>query len=433
MKKRLGNTALVIVLLFIVNTTVSAQSGDRIQAEKLFVQAQRALSEGDDESAETLLKQALQKDGNFTSAIWQLATIYEKRGKLEYARELILRGLEQSPNANWAREKLSQLERTLTRKLLSEAESYMSTGQYGLAIPKLSLYMGIRPQDPEPLISLGRCHMALGNLAQASEYFKQALERDPTSSAIAGLLDEVNQRIEQSSLTSLVKEAQGILIDYSPDKREKAREVLMNILDIDPENSWANNKLGELDLLAAEQRRQEEKFQPVEKGKETVERLAEYVPSAPADFAKRHIYILLAAVVSAGLTLIIRRKGGKKLYPLEGSLTLIPVLDMVSLLNSNLKTGRLIVSTDDSKGEIFFEKGEIIHARWKSLDGKEAFHKLMLQSHGRYFFLNHLPNVRHTITEPLSLLLLSMKSREESPSRQKKEPSGREKDLSPVT
>ena len=149
MKKRLGTTTLAIALLFIFNTTVSAQSGDRIQAEKLFVQAQRALSEGDEESAEKLLKQALQKDSNFTSAIWQLATIYEKRGKLEYARELILRGLKQSPNANWAREKLSQLERTLTRKLLSEAESYMSTGQYSLAIPKLSLYMGIRPQDPE--------------------------------------------------------------------------------------------------------------------------------------------------------------------------------------------------------------------------------------------------------------------------------------------
>jgi hypothetical protein len=32
---------------------------------------------------------------------------------------------------------------------------------------------------------------------------------------------------------------------------------------------------------------------------------------------------------------------------------------------------------------------------------------------GRFFFHNHLPNVRHTIMEPLSVLLLSMKPSEE--------------------
>ena len=57
-----------------------------------------------------------------------------------------------------------------------------------------------------------------------------------------------------------------------------------------------------------------------------------------------------------------------------------------------------------------FEKGEIIHARLKSWDGKSAFHKIMALRSGRYIFSNHLPSVRHTITDPLSLLLLSMRS-----------------------
>ena len=72
-----------------------------------------------------------------------------------------------------------------------------------------------------------------------------------------------------------------------------------------------------------------------------------------------------------------------------------------------------MLSTNKTRGEIFFEKGEIVHARWKSHDGKRAFHELMNLTSGKYFFDNHLPNVRQTISEPLSLLLLSMRPADE--------------------
>ena len=104
----------------------------------------------------------------------------------------------------------------------------------------------------------------------------------------------------------------------------------------------------------------------------------------------------------------------RRSYPLEGTITVIPILDIVSLVNGNLRTGRLIVVSSDAKGEIYFEKGEIIHARCDGLTGKIAFHKLMDIRSGRFFFHNHLPNVRRTITDPLSLLLLSMKPHEDS-------------------
>jgi len=119
------------------------------------------------------------------------------------------------------------------------------------------------------------------------------------------------------------------------------------------------------------------------------------------------------------LGLNLRRKSKFRSYPLQGSLSLIPILDIVSLLNGNLKSGRLMIVSQSSRGEVFFEKGEIIHARLKSWDGKTAFHKIMALRSGRYTFINHLPNIRHTISEPLSLLLLSMKSQKE---KQKKAP-----------
>ena len=84
----------------------------------------------------------------------------------------------------------------------------------------------------------------------------------------------------------------------------------------------------------------------------------------------------------------------------------------VGIVNFNLKTGRMVIHTSRTKGEIFFEKGEIVHARWKGYDGKKAFHKLMEVKNGRFAFINHLPKIKHTINEPLSLLLLSMPSQD---------------------
>ena len=118
-------------------------------------------------------------------------------------------------------------------------------------------------------------------------------------------------------------------------------------------------------------------------------------------------------MIAGLLGLNLRRRTTSRSYPLQGSLSLIPILDIVSLLNSNLKSGRLMIVSQPGRGEVFFERGEIIHARLKSWDGKTAFHKIMSLRSGRYIFTNHLPSVRHTITEPLSLLLLSMKSKDQ--------------------
>ena len=112
----------VIIILY---TAAPAHADDRILAEMLFVEAQKALSRGEIEHAESFLKEALAADPSFTSSVWQLAQIYEKRGMLEHARELLIRGLQQEPDATWAREKLAALEKALTRKLLRNAQSYM--------------------------------------------------------------------------------------------------------------------------------------------------------------------------------------------------------------------------------------------------------------------------------------------------------------------
>lgn len=402
-----------------------AQSSSRIEAERLFVEAQKSLARGDDVKAESYLMKSLQHDDSFSSAIWQLSQIYEKRGQLEYARELLLRGLQQEPDATWARDKLVRMEKALTGKLLAEAERLMSRGQYDQAIPKLSLYLGIKPYDPVPLVQIARCHLAMDNLDSAKEYLVQATERDPSNTEVISLLDEVERRSDRAEVEAALRRARAVLASYTPETRGQAEKALSDVLALDPENAWAREKLREIALLEEE----EQKLPPAEvavakgvaKGVEAIKTLEEPT-SRVISVLRSNVLIIVLVVIAVLFGLNLRRKAKSRSYPLQGSLSLIPVLDIVSLLNSNLKSGRLMIVSQSGRGEVFFERGEIIHARLKSWDGKTAFHKIMALRSGRYIFNNHLPSIRHTITEPLSLLLLSMRSQNQG---KKKKDSGK--------
>ncbi len=409
-----------------------AQSPSRVEAERLFVEAQKSLARGDNVKAEDYLMKALKYDESFTSAVWQLSQIYEKRGQLEYARELILRGLQQEPGATWARDKLSRMEKNLTGKLLKEAEHLMSGGRYEEAIPKLSLYLGIKPYDPVPLVQIARCHLAMNNLDSAKEYLVQASERDPSNIDVISLLDGIERRLDRAEVESALGRARSVLASYTAETRGLAERALSDVLALDPENTWAREKLREIALLEEEEQKlppaEEAMAKGVAKSVEAIKTL-EAPTSRVISILRSNVLIVVLVVIAGLLGLNLRRRTKSRSYPLQGSLSLIPMLDIVSLLNSNLKSGRLMIVSQSGRGEVFFERGEIIHARLKSWDGKSAFHKIMALRSGRYIFSNHLPSIRHTIADPLSLLLLSMRSQNpeqkkkpaKKPSRQKEE------------
>jgi Tfp pilus assembly protein PilF len=418
MRIRVFACAVILTLAACVGAGAQSQTDPRTKAEALFVDAQKALSRGDTEAAEAILKQALSSDPSFTSAIWQLAQIYESRGMLDYARELLVRGLQQDPAASWARERLTQIESTIAQKTLAEARSRMRSGDYDLAIPKLSSYLGLKPDDPAALIAMARCQLAKGKNKAALEYLARARAIAPGSEEIASIAGEIDTRERSSRLEKALSDAQIALMDTTSARYEKARSALQAVLGEDPANSWAKEQLAELSRSAAEEAarergRNETPTAVVAQGRKAIAGSRGALAGA-GRFILAHLALFVLAAVLCALIIDIRRKMMRRSYPLEGTIALIPILDIVSLVNANLRTGRLIVVSSDAKGEIYFEKGEIIHARCGGLNGKLAFHKLMDLRSGRFFFHNHLPNVRPTITEPLSLLLLSMKPHEES-------------------
>jgi tetratricopeptide (TPR) repeat protein len=406
-RKSINLAAAVSVLLAVANLPLSA---GRIEAENYFVEAQKMLSAGEDIQAEKLLKKSLQSDPEFTSAIWQLSQIYESRGKLEHARELLLRGLEQNPDASWARDKLKRLEKILVQKLYSEAEELMSLGEYTAALPKLSLYHGIKPYDPLPLINLARCHLALDNPETARNYLQRGAERDPGNEEIASLMNAVEKRIEDNSLVRERERAERLVAGYPETDRKEVTAALENLLRKEPSNRWAREKLEELNLLSEEASAEgAERKGGGEKRVTGTDSLFDLVPS----FSLVNAAAVLLPVIIIGILIAVGKKKRVRYYSLQGNISLIPILDIVSLINSNLKTGWLEISGKNARGEIFFKRGEIIHARYRDKSGNEAFHRIMGITSGRFIFYNHLPKTRQTITDPLSILLLSLKSRNE--------------------
>jgi len=408
-----GSLVILFSLLLISDNCLSA---DRIEAESLFVEAQKKISSGDDATAETLLKKSLQHDPDFTSAIWQLSQIYESRGKLEHARELLIRGLEQAPDASWAREKLRRMERILVQKLYTEAEKLMSAGEYTAALPKLSLFHGIKPYDPVPLINLSRCHLALGHPETAGNYLERALERDPENEEIVSLMEIIDKRIANNALTREKERAEGLVASYSESNKDEVKKALEAVLKKDPSNRWAGDKLEELNLLASEPVAEQSGKKKDNGGTERAGRgLSRFIPSLTAKNIMAVLFPLCAVFLLIGL----KRKGEGKNYSLQGNISLIPILDIVSLINSNLKTGWLEINGERARGKIFFKRGEIVHARYKAEEGKQAFNTIMGITRGKFIFYNHLPKIKRTINDPLSILLLSLKSRNETEKKKK--------------
>jgi Tfp pilus assembly protein PilF len=409
-----------IILMIAASPAVSQQGATpRVRAEALFVDAQKALSRGDYAGAETILKDALQTDPSFTSAIWQLAQIYESRGELDYARELLMRGLRQDPDATWAREKLAQMEASVARGMMADARGFIAAGTWDGAIQKLSAYLDLRPNDAAALAAMAQCQIEKGNQKAARKYIERVRAIDPDNAEIAPLTARIETTDRSARIEKLLADAQIALLDTASTAPARARTALEALIAADPSNTWAQERLADLNRPAEERpaRAVERAAKPLPsvlaKGRQSVDRSKAAVTGI-GRFLLTHIALLLLAAVLGVLVIDVRRKIARRSYPLEGTMALIPILDIVSLVNANLRTGRLIVVSSDAKGEIFFDKGEIIHAGCESLTGKIAFQKLMDIRSGRFFFHNHLPNVRRTITDPLSLLLLSMSPHEES-------------------
>ncbi len=76
---------------------------------------------------------------------------------------------------------------------------------------------------------------------------------------------------------------------------------------------------------------------------------------------------------------------------LSGDVSEIHVVELFQLINSSQKTGTVKFKLADGMAEVLFNEGEVIHARYGNLQGREAFFALLGVSSGQFVYSRGIP------------------------------------------
>jgi response regulator RpfG family c-di-GMP phosphodiesterase len=105
------------------------------------------------------------------------------------------------------------------------------------------------------------------------------------------------------------------------------------------------------------------------------------------------------------------RSGGRGV---SGSLAEMSLPDMVQILWHGRKTCALRIEANGSSGEIAFEEGQVVNARWDAIHGENAFYKMITLREGDFRLdPNFKPTSRAITASPEALLLEGMRRLDE--------------------
>lgn len=90
----------------------------------------------------------------------------------------------------------------------------------------------------------------------------------------------------------------------------------------------------------------------------------------------------------------------------QGSLSELPLPDVIQLVSSSGKTGCFHLTDGDIKGQIYIQEGRIVHAQVEDLSGEEAVYQLAIWSRGEFFFETGAAIAANTITKTNTNLLM---------------------------
>lgn len=90
-----------------------------------------------------------------------------------------------------------------------------------------------------------------------------------------------------------------------------------------------------------------------------------------------------------------------------GTLADFGVPEILQVLDLNRKTGKLVVLSNDGRGELYLENGQVISARLGDAHGEEAVYQLLAQERGYFEFdMRDVSEVEHEIRTKTANLLM---------------------------
>lgn len=353
--------------------------------------------------AEVYYQEVLLRDPEDVDAMCDLAFLYRRTGRLEYARGLLLRAGSLMPGRDDIPETRREIEQELRVSLAREVDSLLEASKYEAALPRLSLLLTLDPDNARHYAAKARCLAALGQSDAALSNIDLALAKDPREE-YQRLRSAISAEHEKRRLDELESSAKRLL-ESNESTRDDAAEVLQAILAQDPSNEWAREQFRALSAGPPSP-------PPVDTPPASTQLLdaaGEVVPAAWR-WLERHLtaivgVILLVILFRSPLARAIARRVHES-SPLAGDLSTVDVAEALRLVNMSALTGVLTFRTPAGTARVYFERGAPVHCSGFGRDGLEALVYLVKSVEQGTFQMKMCPvRERLTIDQPLDLIL----------------------------
>jgi hypothetical protein len=90
---------------------------------------------------------------------------------------------------------------------------------------------------------------------------------------------------------------------------------------------------------------------------------------------------------------------------LSGSLAQIPLADLLRMLGAGAQTGRLRLTAGLDSGDVYVQRGDIVHAESDGSVGDAAFARFLAWTNGSFAFEPGITAIDRTIEKPLDVLV----------------------------
>jgi hypothetical protein len=354
--------------------------------------------------AEIYFQEALLRSPDDVDAMCELARLYKRTGRLEYARGLLTRASNLVPIRLEIVAELRAVEQELRVELEHEIRTLVASGRCREALPRLAVLLSITPDNVDVLAEKARCLAAIGEMDAALSTVDLALSKSPREDLYA-LRAEFSATMERDRVASMEASARR-LIESGNWVRGEASDVLQAILAQDPSNEWAREQFRALAGSAGTAPPKRERISWTETFTGAIRDVAPGV----ASFFDRH----LGAVVGLIAVLILftsplTRALARRVKPsslLAGDLGRIDAVDALRLASASGLSGVLVFHTPDGRAKVYLEDGEPAHCEGFGYEGVEAFSWLVEHVEEGSFALRPLRgSFERTIEQPLTLLL----------------------------
>lgn len=377
--------------------------------------ARDAAARGDDEAAVAAYEEILRRDRTSLEAMLELSTVYQRSGRLEYARGLLIRATRIDPEYPGIRERREAIEKRLVAALTAEVDSLISRGDYEAAIPRLSLHNTIDPGNADVHYKRALCLFEMGRYDAALSDIDVAIAASAQEPHFV-LRDRITGEMKRGEIRRMAAQARTLVDSTDPYDRERALELLARILDVEPGHAWATAQFARLSAAAAatEQGGGGADTTGTTAIGSTAISLARDAAGALAParrFAGRHLTALVALVIvwivfRSPLTRALTRALSRRPV-LAGDLSRFPVTEVLTMLNAGPHTGVLRVRGRSCAGTVYFENGEPCHCSAGGMEGEDALLALAgTKQRGTCEFFAGSATSTRTIDTPLSILLV---------------------------